>query len=212
MGGVVVNSVTPIGLRDREAGTVTFTTSLGFGRKLERIAADPRIAVAYHTRQHGHTDRPGVVLVQGIASVRAITHDERDHLADHAVRHVGQLATGRFWDWWLAVYYLDRVRVDVMVQRVVWWPTGSLGDESAVFGAAAPEEPAASQLPPRDATTPRLPMAKLRRSIRMPHLLLGFTQFDGMPCIVPVSGSSVDDTGVVIGDNAQLLACGVPRA
>jgi hypothetical protein len=42
MGGVALASVTPIGLRDRDAGTVGFTSSLGFGRKLERIAADPR--------------------------------------------------------------------------------------------------------------------------------------------------------------------------
>ena len=35
--GTVVTPVAPLGLRDREAGTVTFTTSLGFGRKLDRI-------------------------------------------------------------------------------------------------------------------------------------------------------------------------------
>jgi len=36
-GGAVVTAVAPIGLRDRSAGTVSFTTSLGFGRKLERL-------------------------------------------------------------------------------------------------------------------------------------------------------------------------------
>ena len=36
-GGAVVTAVAPIGLRDRDAGTVSFTTSLGFGRKLERL-------------------------------------------------------------------------------------------------------------------------------------------------------------------------------
>ena len=36
-GGAVVTAVAPIGLRDRDAGTVSFTTSLGFGRKLDRI-------------------------------------------------------------------------------------------------------------------------------------------------------------------------------
>jgi hypothetical protein len=35
--GAVATAVAPIGLRDRVAGTVTFTTSLGFGKKLERI-------------------------------------------------------------------------------------------------------------------------------------------------------------------------------
>src|SRR5438270_10279143 len=37
-GGAVLTPVAPIGLRARQAGTVSFTTSLGFGRKLERIA------------------------------------------------------------------------------------------------------------------------------------------------------------------------------
>src|SRR3954451_21758771 len=35
-GGTVVTAVAPIGLRDRDAGTVGFATSLGLGRKLER--------------------------------------------------------------------------------------------------------------------------------------------------------------------------------
>src|SRR6266571_9194157 len=51
--GAVLTAVAPIGLRDREAGTVTFTTSLGFGRKLERILRQPQVALAYHAREHG---------------------------------------------------------------------------------------------------------------------------------------------------------------
>ena len=56
-GGAVVTAVAPVGLRDRAAGTVTFTTSLGLGRKLERIARNPRVALAYHAREHGFADR-----------------------------------------------------------------------------------------------------------------------------------------------------------
>src|SRR5215211_5159423 len=66
-GGAVVTAVAPIGLRDRDAGTVTFTTSLGLGRKLERIARNPRVALAYHAREHGLADGSEVVLVQGDA-------------------------------------------------------------------------------------------------------------------------------------------------
>src|SRR3954469_19692810 len=64
-GGAVVTAVAPIGLRDRDEGTVSFTTSLGFGRKLERIERDPRVALAYHAREHGLSDSPPYVLVQG---------------------------------------------------------------------------------------------------------------------------------------------------
>ncbi|UIZ17190.1 hypothetical protein [Streptomyces sp. R527F] len=49
-GGAVVVSVSPLGLTDRAAGRIGFTTSLGFPRKLERILRDPRVALAYHTR------------------------------------------------------------------------------------------------------------------------------------------------------------------
>src|ERR1700758_3090917 len=67
-GGAVVTPVAPIGLRDREAGTVTFTTSLGFSRKLERIRENPRVALAYHAREHGFASDARYVLVQGDAS------------------------------------------------------------------------------------------------------------------------------------------------
>ena len=66
-GGVVVTAVAPIGLRDRAAGTVGFTTSLGFGKKLERIKRNPKVALAYHAREHGFADSDLYVLVQGIA-------------------------------------------------------------------------------------------------------------------------------------------------
>src|SRR3954471_22049040 len=68
-GGAVVTAVAPIGLRDRSAGTVSFTTSLGFGRKLERIEKDRRIALAFHAREHGHSASSRYVLVQGSAAV-----------------------------------------------------------------------------------------------------------------------------------------------
>src|SRR5919112_600418 len=75
-GGAVVTAVAPIGLRDRDAGTVSFTTSLGFGRKLERIERDPHVALAYHAREHGHSRSSRYVLVQGSASV--VKEPDRD--------------------------------------------------------------------------------------------------------------------------------------
>jgi hypothetical protein len=69
--GAVATAVAPIGLRDREAGTVGFTTSLGFGRKLDRIKENPRVALAYHAREHGFATEPRFVLVQGTATYEA---------------------------------------------------------------------------------------------------------------------------------------------
>src|SRR3954463_1512318 len=116
-GGAVVTAVAPIGLRDREAGTVGFTTSLGFGRKLERIRDEPRIAVADHAREHGLGDAANerYVLVQGMASFdaapdRAFLENE---IGPRAARFMGAPRRGRFWDRWLRAYYADRVLVTV---------------------------------------------------------------------------------------------------
>src|SRR5438128_3339565 len=77
-GGAVVTAVAPVGLRDREAGTVSFTTSLGFGRKIDRLRRDPRIALAYHARDHGFSESPLYVLVQGRATI--VTEPDREYL------------------------------------------------------------------------------------------------------------------------------------
>src|SRR3954462_1066764 len=68
-GGAVVTAVAPIGLRDRERGEVTFTTSLGLGKKLERIRRDPKVALLYHAREHGFHRGDELVLVQGTARI-----------------------------------------------------------------------------------------------------------------------------------------------
>ena len=68
-GGAVVTSVCPMGIDRREAAEVGFTTSPGFPRKLERIIADPHVALAYHSREHGFSASRLFVLAQGIASV-----------------------------------------------------------------------------------------------------------------------------------------------
>jgi hypothetical protein len=44
--GVVITPMAPLGLRDREAGTVTVTTSLGLWKKVGRIRRNPSVAIA----------------------------------------------------------------------------------------------------------------------------------------------------------------------
>jgi hypothetical protein len=184
--GVSLATVTTLGLRSREAGTVSFTTSLGFGRKLERIVADPRIAVAYHTRQHGLSSRPGYILVQGRAVVRGATDAEREDITERATRFMGSVATGWFWDRWLAVYYYDRVIVDVAAERILWWPSGDNLEDPEVLGAALPTTEVPTQSPPRDPTVARVPMATVAKTVRkLPHQLLGVVQADGMPLVLP---------------------------
>jgi len=58
--------------RDPEAGVLNaVNSSVGVWRKLDRIRQNPRIALVYHTRTHGFSDRPEYVLVQGTATLAA---------------------------------------------------------------------------------------------------------------------------------------------
>lgn len=183
-GGVALASVTTLGIRDREAGSVGFTTSMGFGRKLERIARDPRVAMAYHTRQHGASRRAGYVLVQGRAAVRTVA---RARLIETAAACLGQLAEGRFWDWWLKTYYDDRVLVSVEVERIVWWPDAE--SDAIVLGSPLPAEDASSQTAEGDVRSPRARLRWADRAGRKGQLLLGTVQDDGFPAILPVRAS-----------------------
>ena len=126
-GGAVVTAVAPIGLRDRSAGVVSFTTSFGFAKKLDRIRRDPRVALAYHARDHGFSRSPRYVLVQGVASVGE--PDEaflREVVTPRATRYLGPPRQGRFWDRWMREYYADRVGVDVRVERIVSSPDSTM--------------------------------------------------------------------------------------
>src|SRR5256885_5157853 len=90
-GGAVVTSVAPCGLGQRDAGLAGFTTSLGFGKKLERIIRDPGVALAYHAREHGFSASPWYVLVQGSAAVDLTPARPRlEALAPQAERFLGK--------------------------------------------------------------------------------------------------------------------------
>ena len=213
-GGAVVTAVAPIGLRDRDAGTVTFTTSLGFGRKLDRIRREPRIALAYHAREHGLSSRPEFVLVQGRATI--VEEPDRNYLEEvvgpQSERFLGERKTGFFWDRWLSAYYADRVPVHVEVERLVVWPDLRCAGEPVVHGAALPGA-AGAQQPPKGGTAPRVDSARAaRKGAALPHHLLGFVQGDGYPTAVPVEPGEAGAEGIALTAADGLLAPGGRRA
>src|SRR3954470_20125104 len=197
-GGAVVTAVAPIGLCDREAGPVSFTTSLGFGRKLERIERDPRVALAYHAREHGLSSSPRYVLVQGSASV--VRHPDKEYvefIGRQATPFMGPPRGGVFWDRWLSAYYSDRVPVHVKVERIVSWPDLRCAGEPETLGSAAPADPPASQKPPAKGTGPRLDSARAGTAAsKLPHQLVAFRGGDGHPLVVPVRVTGAD-TGAI---------------
>ena len=214
-GGAVVTAVAPIGLRDRDAGTVSFTTSLGFGRKLDRLREEPRMALAYHARDHGFSDRPEFVLVQGRATI--VEEPDREYLEGvvqpAAERFMGPAKRGVFWDRWLAAYYADRVPVHVDVERVVVWPDLRCAGEPEVFGAPLPPEAAVPQAPPKKGAGPRLDVGGAQRKLAaLPHGLLAHVQPDGYPTVVPVEIGEPGEAGITLGAAEGALPPGGRRA
>ena len=74
--GVVIMPMAPLGLRDRDAGTVTITSSLGLPKKLVRLRDNPSVALAYHAREHGFSTSPLYVVVLGTSWCNST--DQRD--------------------------------------------------------------------------------------------------------------------------------------
>jgi hypothetical protein len=212
-GGAVVTAVAPIGLRDREAGTVSFTTSLGFGRKLDRIKRDPRVALAYHAREHGQSGSRRYVLVQGTATV--VTEPDPDYLdfiGRQATPFMGPPRRGLFWDRWLSAYYADRVPVHVQVERIVSWPDLRCEDEPEVHGAPLPEPPEAQE-PPAKGTGPRLDAERAGRALaKLPHQLVAYRGGDDYPVIAPVRVQGADTGAVWLAATPGMLPLGGRRA
>jgi hypothetical protein len=215
-GGAVLTPVAPIGLRHRDGGTVGFTTSLGFGRKLDRIKENPRVAMAYHAREHGFATEPRFVLVQGTASydIRPDPEVLAERVRPASARFMGPAQTGIFWDRWLSAYYADRVLVTVSVERVLSWPDLACAGEPTVTGTPHARADHESQAPPQKGTAPRVDANRAARRLgKLPHVLLAYAGADGFPLIVPVSVGAAGASGIALsgplpagGRRAGLLA------
>jgi hypothetical protein len=210
-GGVLISPMVPLGMRDRERGTVTLTSSLALWKKLDRIRRNPAVAVVYHARDHGYADRPGFVLVQGRASFgkpdRAWLESITPEWDRFLVPRKGGLA-GRALD----VYYWQRVAITVDVARVVAYPDNDAKGEPAVIGSVRPG-PAPAQSEPKKGTGPRLKAAKVAADVeRLPHTLLGWRGADDLPEVVPAEAEEANETGVRLRVPAESVPAGGRRA
>jgi Pyridoxamine 5'-phosphate oxidase len=194
-GGAVVQAVAPIGLHDRGAGTAGFTTSLGFSKKLDRIAADPRVALAFHAREHGRAASGAYVLLQGRARViDQPSPDERARVRALATAYLGEPKSGPFWSRWLREYYSVRVPVVVEVDRVVTWPDLLCAGTPTVLGPPPPPAPE-PQHPPAKGTGPRIDVERAARRLRATdHVLLGFAE--DYPAVLPVEVGEATPVGI----------------
>jgi hypothetical protein len=214
-GGAVLTPVSPIGLRDRSEGTVSFTTSLGFGRKLERIRVNPRVALAFHAREHGFATGRRFALVQGTADYDPQPDpDALRRLAPAAARFMGETPTGPFWDRWLRAYSAERVVVTIRVERVLSWHDLGCAGEPTVVGAPRPHGDPRSQDPPKKGAGPRIDVSRAaRRASGLPHALAAYLGSDGFPVVAPVKIGAAGPAGIALdgplpggGRRAGLLA------
>ncbi|BCJ50337.1 hypothetical protein Asp14428_18120 [Actinoplanes sp. NBRC 14428] len=212
-GGAIVIPVSPIGLVDRAAGSVAMTTSLAFPAKLRRLLQEPRVAMAYHTREHGFATDPRLVLAQGSAVVPEEPSPEQlARVNEQAGKFFGELPTGRFWNWALREYLEYRLIVDISLSRVVTWPDAAAKGTPELFGAALPEAPA-PQDPPAKGTGPRVDTAKFaRRARRMAHQTIAYRGGDGYPVIAPVRVTGHSERGLHLDVTPGLLPPGGRRA
>jgi nitroimidazol reductase NimA-like FMN-containing flavoprotein (pyridoxamine 5'-phosphate oxidase superfamily) len=214
-GGVVVQAVAPIGLHDRERGTLGFTTSLGFSKKLERLALDPRVAMAFHAREHGRSSSTQYVLAQGTARViEQPSEEERDRVRANGTAYLGAPKRGALWDYWLREYYVSRVPVEVTVTRICAWPTlDAAGEPEVVIGEPLASGQAAPQRSPRNGSGPRVDVARAAGRLRATaHTLLGYAGSDGAPVVVPVALVTEDEAAGFVLTAASALPTGGRRA
>lgn len=204
--GVVVMAIAPLGLRERAAGRVGFTTSLGLSKKLERIAHDPRVALAFHAREHGTSASSIYALVQGEARVvENPSGEEREQVLEHAISRLGPLRSGPFWRRWLREYYEVRVPVWVNAKRIVCWSDLGASGEAHVTGAALPTALPAPHAPPENGTDPRIGVDRAYARVRdNAHALLGFAGPDGYPVVLPVEATGAGADGIELVSSAHL--------
>jgi len=208
--GVVVVPMAPLGLRDRDAGTVTVTSSLGLPKKLDRIRRNPSVALAYHAREHGDSDSPLYLLVQGAATVQerpnrawleSITPQWEHFLGP---RHGGTV--GRLMD----IYYWQRLAITVQVRGSSSTTAQQHRESSARTFPTTPRQPNA---PRSSAHTPGSTPPRSRPGVhRLPHTLLGWVHTDGLPMVARVRSTGVSEPGLSLVTSDGPLPPGGRRA
>ncbi len=155
-GQPIVWPVTPYW--DAEEGCIDVTTGLGYPKKADDAAREPRVALLFSDPTGSGLDQPPMVLVQGTAKV-----DDRDLQANAArfaresrakLPGVGkQLPPGPLVK--LVPWYTDRIYVHVRPERVFMWRDGDPAAEPELLDShieevrsGHSEEPEAALPPP----------------------------------------------------------------
>jgi hypothetical protein len=119
---------------------------------------------------------------------------------------------GPMWDRLLREYYLERVFIDITVERMAAWPDLGAAGEMEVTGVPWPGA-AAPQPPPKNGTGPRVDVDRAAGRIAvLPHRVLAYRGADEFPVVVPVEVAGHDAAGLRLVVPGGLLPPGGRRA
>jgi hypothetical protein len=205
--------MTNFGVRDRERGTMApINSSVGAGRKFERIRENPSIALAYHTREHGFSTRSEFVLVQGRGVVGAVHADYPASIPTEWKRFARDVEFGPLLGRWLRVWR-RRVEIGVEVQRIVAWPDLACEGPPDVLGPPLALDQPPSQRRPAKGAGPRIGHRRAARRARaLRNVLLGWVGADGLPMIAPARVGDACDRGIELRVAGGLVPAGGRRA
>jgi hypothetical protein len=205
LAGVVLTPMTNFG------PPTPMNSSVAADRKLERIRANPRVALAYHTREHSFSDRPELVVVQGNAVVGPPHDDYPSAFREQWERFAGPADFGPLWGRWLRTWR-RRVGISIAIKRVLVWPDLDASGTPEVHGPPLPPPPA-PQRPPAKGTGPRIRHARAaRRAARLGNVLLGWVDGDGYPMAVPIEIGAVSAEGIELRAPSKAVPAGARRA
>lgn len=208
--GTVISPMTNFAVHDRAAGIARVNSSIGANKKLDRVRANPNVALAYHSRAYSDSTHSEFVLVQGTAKVLAPVEDFPVVIGERWDEKEGPRPRG-WWNWWLQDYH-TRVPIDISVRRVVVWSDLAAAGTPRVYGPALPPTPP-PQKPPTGGIESRVDARRVAlRAERLANVLLGWVGDDGFPMIVPaeVTGCAHDGAGLRVA--SPLLPVGGRRA
>lgn len=199
-----------------EEGCIDVTTGLGYPKKADDAAANPKVALLFSEPTGSGLERPPMVLVQGTARVDdADLAANRDRYAREGAIKLPAAQKGqppKFLRGMFSWYY-DRIYVHVRPERVYAWPGGDPGAEPALYGAHAEEVRSGhDELPDEPHATPaggeRVWDERLDAlGSEHPTAVLSLVGPDGFPFAVRLPVRPDRDAGVIRLDGAPV---GVP--